>query len=475
MAKTPPQVARTFQKIKEELEGYIQIAYSSGSYSVRRSTSKWDKKKKKPVKITEHVGTITKDGIFRKKIPRNAIHDTSREVFEFGNGTLAYHLLKDIEEILSELTPCYMEIIAYAIIKSIDSQPLKLLSSRWEKFYLSQQISVSLSPKHISSIFYNIGTEVSMWYELFSKLTKNGDIILYDLTAIFTYSENIKIAEKSYNSKRLYLDQIGVIMAFSSISHLPIGIEVFPGSIPDKVTIKDFRERFPKKDVGYIFDRGFSNYILLDELKKDRTHYIVPLKKDSKYMDLKWIRWKGPFVYRNRLVRWAKRKSYYGYTYFFDDPKIRGEQETTLLKRVKKGEFSMKEFEKRKEVAGIIGIISDLNKNPIDIYDMYKGREDVELAFDALNNHIDSDKSNMGCEEKVRGYYFVSFIALRIYFKILKRLREKNLTKKISVNEVLLELSKVIKIREKNGREYFAKIPKRVREMMELFPEVFTI
>jgi len=44
-------------------------------------------------------------------------------------------------------------------------------------------------------------------------------------------------------------------------------------------------------------------------------------------------------------------------------------------------------------------------------------------------------------------------------------LREKGLTNKISVEEVLFELSKVTKIVEKSGREYFAKIPKRARRM----------
>jgi hypothetical protein len=43
--------------------------------------------------------------------------------------------------------------------------------------------------------------------------------------------------------------------------------------------------------------------------------------------------------------------------------------------------------------------------------------------------------------------------------KILKRLREKGLTNKIPVGEVLFELSKVTKIVETSGREYFAKIP----------------
>ncbi len=170
-----------------------------------------------------------------------------------------------------------------------------------------------------------------MWYDLFSKLATKGDLLLYDLTSVFTHSKNIKLAERGYNADHEYIDQIGVIMAFSSITKLPVGIDVFYGSMKDITTVRDFIARFPKKDIGFIFDRGFSSYGLLDDLRGDGIHYIVPL---------------------------------------------------------------------------------------------------------------------------------------------LKSLREKGLTNKISVEEVLFELSKVTKIVEKSGREYFAKIPKRARRMCSLFPEV---
>ena len=93
------------------------------------------------------------------------------------------------------------------------------------------------------------------------------------------------------------------------------------------------------------------------------------------------------------------------------------------------------------------------------MFDLYKGREDVEQAFDAMKNELESDKTYLRSDEAVRGYFLATFPAMRIYFKTLKSLREKGLTNKISVEEVLFELSKVTKIAEKSGREYFAKIP----------------
>jgi hypothetical protein len=61
---------------------------------------------------------------------------------------------------------------------------------------------------------------------------------------------------------------------------------------------------------------------------------------------------------------------------------------------------------------------------------------------------------------------------LRIYFGVLKWLRYTELNQKISVNEVFFELSKVMKIVEKDGREYFAKIPKKSEKILALFSDM---
>ena len=134
--------------------------------------------------------------------------------------------------------------------------------------------------------------------------------------------------------------------------------------------------------------------------------------------------------------------------------------------------LTMAMFEQKRRLAGVICLVSDMDKDGIDMFDMYKGREDVELAFDTMKNRLESDKTYLRSDEAVRWYFLATFLAMRIYFKILKSLREKGLTNKISVEEVLFELSKVTKIVEKIGREYFAKIPKRARRMCSLFPEV---
>ena len=51
-------------------------------------------------------------------------------------------------------------------------------------------------------------------YDLFSKLATREDLLLYDLTSVFTYSKNLKLAERGYNADHAYINQIGVISFF---------------------------------------------------------------------------------------------------------------------------------------------------------------------------------------------------------------------------------------------------------------------
>ena len=100
----------------------------------------------------------------------------------------------------------------------------------------------------------------------------------------------------------------------------------------------------------------------------------------------------------------------------------------------------------------------------LSIYEQYKEREEIELSFDVMKNELEADKTYLGKEDAVRGYFIMILLSMRIHFKILRRLREKNLVGKVSVREVLFELSKMEMIVEDSGREYLCATPKNPRD-----------
>jgi transposase len=476
MNEAPRQVRTTFEHLKKQHPTQcLQLKHIRNNYYIHHITSQWDKQRQKTVKLSEHIGKITQNGIYIPK--KSIIHESKREVYEYANATLVHNLLFDVETILKERSmPYYQDIIAAATIKAIAPSPIRLLQTRWEKLYLSKNMQANLQDKHISELLKDAGRHVACWYDLFSRLPSEGNLLLYDLTAIFTYSQSLKLAEKGYNANHQFQNQIGIIMAFNCKDHLPVGMDVFYGSMKDISTIRDFLQRLPKaenRSLGFILDRGFSSYELLNDFKAQGIRYVVPLKKNSHLLKVEDLKWKGTFLFRDRPIRWAIAGSEFGVLYVFEDPHLKGEEEAALLRRVKDKRLSMAMFEKKRRVAGVIGLVSDLKMRALKMYDLYKGREEVELAFDALKNTLDADSTYLRCEESVRGFFFVSFLAMRVYFKILRRLRERRLTSQVSVEEVLFELSKIERIVEdKTGREYYASIPKRARYMLSLFSDL---
>ncbi|MCW3142036.1 MAG: hypothetical protein N2V72_07710 [Methanophagales archaeon] len=70
------------------------------------------------------MGSIDHEGVFTRKKARSRVQESKREVFEYGNGALAYHMIKDLEDILANMPFCN-ELLAFAIIKAIDPMPLR--------------------------------------------------------------------------------------------------------------------------------------------------------------------------------------------------------------------------------------------------------------------------------------------------------------------------------------------------------------
>jgi len=69
------------------------------------------------------------------------------------------------------------------------------------------------------------------------------------------------------------------------------------------------------------------------------------------------------------------------------------------------------------EWAGKIAIISNVKKNPKDVYEMWKSRDWMEKAFDVLQNELQVDAPYISKEAAFKGYIFASFISLYLIIK----------------------------------------------------------
>ena len=92
-------------------------------------------------------------------------------------------------------------------------------------------------------------------------------------------------------------------------------------------------------------------------------------------------------------------------------------------------------------------ITNDLEKNASRIYNSYKSRNEIEVMFDGMKNVLDADKTYMQNEETLQGWMFINHLALQWYYIIYKMLKEHELLGKYSVNDMIIHLKEVRKVR----------------------------
>jgi transposase len=458
----------TFQRL-QATERHLELREIKGHHYIYRTHSRWDKQRKKPIKTTELLGAISPDGNYKPKRQKNKISTT--KVYEYGNTELCLKLSQDLQN-ATENMPLKNELIALSIIRAINPGPIRLAQSIWEDTYISKKIDVNLSPRNVSDALSTIGNMVEETYELFAKLSPEEGMLFYDLTSVLSYSKKLSLAERGYNADWEQVGQVKVAMAFSTSTWLPVAVDVFYGSLKETKILKYFVERFPGKNLGFVMDRGFKSYKLLADLKKEHIHFIAAAMKNSKLLPVS-ARMSGAFEYgENRMIAFCKRaKRPYGFLYLFEDPKLREAEEEFLLGQVSRGELTMDEYYCERRMAGVFGILSDLDVEPRVVFEQYKAREEIEQAFDFMKNDLEADKTYLGRDDAVRGYFVVVFLAMRLYFKILKRLRECGLVGKVSVREVLYALSKMHMIVETSGKEYLCALPKKTEQIWEVFSD----
>ena len=172
----------------------------------------------------------------------------------------------------------------------------------------------------------------------------------------------------------------------------------------------------------------------------------------------------GRFVYHHRGIRWGKKEVDKGnYLYLFEDVKLGGEEHSNLIEMAVNG----MDVDIDENILGKISVLSSMDADGEKIYLLYKQREDVEQAFDAMKDELENDKSYLSDDYALRGYFFISFVSLYLYYAALNLLRKNGLVGDVSVNELLFELSRVFQVRYSDGSTGLSEIPKRVEQLVQ--------
>ena len=69
-----------------------------------------------------------------------------------------------------------------------------------------------------------------------------------------------------------------------------------------------------------------------------------------------------------------------------------------------------------------------MRSDPRGIYELYKLREEIEVAFDAMKSELGTTDRICMQQTVSGGYFFISFISLYMYFSILQVLKDHGMS-----------------------------------------------
>jgi transposase len=458
-------------------------AFTQGKPYVYYSTSTYNRETKKVKKISRYIGRLTQDkGILTKGSNRPS-QDKSlqpntltrpKSVFEYGNAKLLGDSFIEMVPILKEAFPEHWEeMIALVFTRINGFLPLKRVKATWEKLDNILKISPNCSPKNLSLTLKAIGDDKLGQDIVFKRLCQENLHLIYDLSFVFSLSDNLQFAEWGRNHQEIALPQVNIALFSGVETGLPVMIRVIPGSVKDIKTLIPSMDEIKVTDTILILDRGFVSDEVMNEIFERNCSAVVPQRRNSNWYNER-IHLNDRFLYHKRLIRGGKREIGGKIIYLFEDKDLELEENKTLFELVEKGSITREEAKIREKRAGRILFVSNIDKLPKEIYELYKTRDLVERHFDTLKNEIQADVLYLGDRSAVFGHLFIGFLCLYLYCKLMIIIKKVGLTAEYSPKDLLLIFSKVMRI-SYDGFDQITEVPKKVRELekklqLNLFP-----
>ncbi len=164
------------------------------------------------------------------------------------------------------------------MVRLMDPVLLKLMKDRREKLYVSREIEAHLSPNTLTDILRETGSDMGEQMDLFQSLITESKKLAFDLSSIFSRSENLNIAAKGHNADHVYLPKINLALAFDLDQYRPVFLKPLRGSVRDVKSLRKVLEEI-HFDCILVLDRGFSSQDLA-EIMRMRMKFIMPLRRN---------------------------------------------------------------------------------------------------------------------------------------------------------------------------------------------------
>ena len=473
---------------KQKRQGFEIKKVGNGYYMYKR-TSRWDKEKKKSVKVTgEYIGVVTPDGI----VPRKQRLDETKPVFSMEYGATAF-----IESIAANMLETLykhfdkkvaQQIWVISVLRLISPTPFHGIEDHYQTSWISEILpNLPLSKSSIRKLINHVGNNRAKCAAFMRDMLQPAPYLLMNGSRITPTFEDILQVLPDHDSENMYLslnNQIYIATISEFGDWMPGFYRNISGDMPD-IDALEFTLEDAGVEEGIILAGNEFIFTLDFEVLEDsewNLKYIIPLNLSTEETDLATMEVKEYFSYHNRGIsaHMDKKDGYLIYSFRdefcyakeFSDSICRAEKANAIAMRKRNFDPDKDIYDvsaEINEIKGRFGIII-LRTNIIDkpasyIYQIHKTREDFERLFKNFHNTSDQDVSYIYDDAGFEAWSFFDHITISIACQILAKLRELDLLKDWSLETLLDHLSR-IHIIKMNEQWHIAKTTKKTNDLV---------
>jgi Transposase DDE domain len=328
-------------------------------------------------------------------------------------------------------------------------------SEHWSK--------TGLNAKNITQALRKVGENreiIVNWMQkrIASPSASLSNFLMIDSTHIPTVSENLHINAAGYNPQSSFDKQIRLMYIFSSELKQPVYYRLINGNIADISSMKACVEELNVRPVVFVADKGFYSKNNTNTLRKNKLHFIIPLRRDNNLIDYTLFQSrnfkkgnKNFFTYQNRIIWFHEYQVEGSSIVTYLDEELRVKEEKDYLNRcgTHPEVYTLDKFETKVDTFGTLSIVYELPLKPTPevLYQTYKQRNEVEVMFDAYKHFLDADKTYMQDRYVFEGWLMANFIAMIAYYRLYAALKGAGKLSTTSPKDIVEFSKSVCKIR----------------------------
>ena len=275
------------------MKSFTRIKNISGLEYIYEITPYYDKEKKKIRQKSKYLGKNV-NGVpvkvrSQEKIPK--------KVLSHGEFVPLKTITKDLklDEILSGVLPSkeVWPVLTLAMNFALRPRALAHIQSWYEGTILSEDHpDLPISSQSLSRMLSRIGASTAnleFARGLIQRISTCSTLV-YDITSLSSYSQNIGLLEYGYNRDDLDLPQINLSLIVDKDLGIPVMYDLYPGSISDVTTLTNTVKKIKAMGVQnytMIMDRGFFSTANIHEMVSADLSFVfadsilTPLYKET--------------------------------------------------------------------------------------------------------------------------------------------------------------------------------------------------